>query len=284
MSILDIVIAFVPYINLIVVVSLLSRPESRKRGLQVLALSLIAGGLYAAIWSMLFVGMLKDVPLLAWFDTLLRRLLSAWASQPYGWIWIILAVAIPALIVRYVQSRRLARAWRILAARTGLDYKPGGCLGLSRRAEITGHYRQRQLELYTYAPLFTDNVLDEMRLVLSVANPLDLYIRLEYMPAWRVINALLKTRHRVKIGDQAFDAAFTLTSKPPTLVSAVFASSRLRQRLFRLREYTTIKLDQTYLSLEQTRQECDAGYLHFCLDLLSDLADNIEQLGKSCSS
>ncbi len=164
-----------------------------------------------------------------------------------------------------------------------MDYKPGGCFGLSRRAEVTGHYRDRKLTLYTYAPLFTDNVFDNTRLVLSVANPLDLDIRLEYMPAWRVINALLKARNQVQIGDEAFDAAFTLTSTHPTLAFRVFTPPELRQRLFRLREYTTIELEQTYLSLEHTRRECDADYLHFCLDLLSDLADGIEQLSGSRS-
>jgi hypothetical protein len=271
---MDLVIACVPYLNLVVVVSLLSRPESRKRGLQMLAISLIASGLYAAIWQLFFVGVLKDVPLLAWLDML------PWRSQLFL-ISIILALTFLALALRYIQSRRLARAWQTLAQRTGLDYKPGGCLGLSRRAEVTGHYRNRKLELYTYAPLFTDSVLDETRLVLSVANPLDLDIRLDYMPAWRVINTLLKTRDQVQIGDQAFDAAFTLTSKHPTLVSAVFAAPKLRQRFFRLREYTTLELKQTTLSLERAGRECNTDYLNFCLDLLSDLADAIEQSMKS---
>jgi hypothetical protein len=144
---------------------------------------------------------------------------------------------------------------------------------------VTGSYRKRTLELYTYAPLFTDNVLDQTRLVLSVANPLGLDIRLTYMPAWRVINALLKARHQVQTGEKAFDAAFTLTSERPALAAKIFASPELRQRLFRLREYTTLELKQTTLSLEHTRRECDTDYLHFCCDLLSDLADRIENLG-----
>ncbi len=276
LSSMDLVIALVPYLNLVVAVSLLSRPESRKRGWQVLGLSLITSGLYAAAWSLLFVEILRDVPFLAWFDTL------PWDTQAF-WVRVSLAIALPSLTVRYIQSRRLAYAWRRLATRTGLDYrldyKPGGCLGFSRRAQITGQYRKRTLELYTYAPLFTDNVLDQTRLVLSVANSLNLDIRLEYMPAWRVINALLKARHQVQVSDEAFDAAFTLASEHPALTAKVFASPKLRHRLFRLREYTTLELKQTALSIEHAGRECNADYLHFCCDLLSDLADRIEKLG-----
>jgi hypothetical protein len=216
--------------------------------------------------------MLRDLSFLAWLDSV------PWDTQSF-WIRISLGIAIPTLTVRYIQSRRLAHAWRELATRIGLDYKPGGCLGFSRRAQVAGNYRKRKLELYTYAPLFTDNVLDVTRLVLSVANPLDLDIRLIYMPAWRAINGLLKARHQVQIGEAAFDAAFTLTSEHPSLATRVLTSSELREHLFHLREYTTLELKQTYLSLENSGRECDADYLHFCCDLLSDLADRIENLG-----
>lgn len=269
---LDIIVAFVPYINFIVAISYLLRVESRKRGLKMLAISLIVNGLCSAIGRLLFVSV-SDVPFLTWLDRVSWNLPSNW------WIWIVLALAIPSLTIRYVQSRKLARTWQALATRTRLDYKPSGCLGLSRRAHITGYYRERKLLLYTYFPLLINKILDETRLELSVANPSDLQIRLEYVPAWQVINVLLKTRNQVQVGDEAFDAAFTLYSKDPVLASRVFTSPGMRQSLFRLREYTTIELNQTHLSLEHTGRECDMDYLYFCFDTLSDLADVIERLG-----
>lgn len=254
-------------------ISYLLRRESRKRGLIIMVISFIVNGLCSASYKLLFVRV-SDIPSLTWLDRISWELPSDW------WVWIILLIVTSSVVIRCFQSRKLARNWQALAKRTKLDYTPGGWLGLSRRARITGYYRERDLLLYTYNPLLINNVIDRTHLELSVINPSDLKLRLEYMPAWQVINKLFQERNQVQIGDDAFDAAFTLYSKDPMLASKVLFSQDLRQGLFRLHEYTTIELDQTRLSLEYTGRERDLDYLYFCFNILSDLADVLDGLDK----
>jgi hypothetical protein len=94
------------------------------------------------------------------------------------------------------------------------------------------------------------------------------------MPAWRVVNQLFKQRNQVQTGDEAFDSAFTLYSEDPESAASSFSPVELHQSLYRLRENTTIELQQTRLSLEHTGRESDIDYLYFCFDVLSDLADS----------
>jgi hypothetical protein len=268
LSKLDILLALVPYLNFIVSISYLLRQESRVRGLKILVMALVVNSLCALANRLMFVR-LSDLPTLAWLDKISWDLPSDW------WVWAIILFVAASLAVRCVITIRLARSWRALAKRAGLDFKPGGCLGFSRRARVSGNYRGRGLSLYTYNPYLIDNVIDETRLELSVANPSDLGFRLEYMPAWRVVNQLFKERDQVQTGDEAFDAAFTLYSEDPESAASAFSPAELRQSLYRLRENTTIELQQTRLSLEHTGRERDADYLYFCFDVLSDLADAI---------
>ena len=57
----------------------------------------------------------------------------------------------------------------------------------------------------------------------------------------------------------------------------VLASPKLRQRLLRLREQTTIEASGDWLSLERSGLEKNADYLCFCLDLMSGLACAVEE-------
>lgn len=93
-----------------------------------------------------------------------------------------------------------------------------------------------------------------------------------------MFNKLINERNRVVIGDDAFDAAYTIYSNDPELVSKVINSQEVRKGLFRLREFTTIELNQDQLSLERTGRECEKDYLQFCFDIMSDLADAVERI------
>lgn len=175
LSSLDIFLAFFPYINFIVSISYLVRLERRKRGLKLLGISLIVNGLCSIANRLLFVRV-SDLPFLAWHKRISWKIPADW------WIWIILVLVIASFAIRWAQGRRLALNWQALARRNKLEYKPGGCLGFSRRARIAGFYRERKLSLYTYHPYLIDNIIDQTRLELTIANRSNLHMCLEHMP------------------------------------------------------------------------------------------------------
>jgi len=184
---------------------------------------------------------------------------------------------VPVVLIYLVRVRRQASAWRKLAARTRLQYKPAGCLSTTG-AQVVGKYRGRRVDLYAYSPS-VDDVLDAMCIKLQVSNPEDGCLALAHTPIGRAIGSFLVPRRQVQTGDELFDRQFSISSKPQSFAAAVLVLPDLRQRLLHLRENTTIEFKGGQLSLERAALEWDEAYLHFLFDLLCELADAVESAG-----
>jgi hypothetical protein len=223
-------------------------------------------------WRVFFVGAVRGSVLtnglFALFDSVSER-----SGQWLVWGFV-LSVAVPIMLAYLARVRRQVSAWRRLAARTGPEFKPSGCLSTTG-PRIVGTYRGRQVDLYRYSPSI-DDVLDEMCIRLQVNNPGGGYLRLDHAPIGRAIGVLLWPQKQTRTGDEVFDRQFSITSRPEAFAAAVLASSDLRQRLLHVRESTTIELRGEQLSLERAGLEGDEAYLHFLFDLLCELAGAAE--------
>jgi hypothetical protein len=167
------------------------------------------------------------------------------------------------------------RAWRGLAARTGLAYRGRRILGIPRPGRISGTYRGRGCTLYTHKEL---GIELRMCVVLSLDNQ-----------AAGAMSVLWR---------QHLDQPFLIRRSQPTqLVDDLFASDSLGQRLQDVAQRTRshsyhVELSGHLLKFEQKLQTfCPGGgkqryvdHLQALLDVLCDVADAIEKMLKQPAS
>ncbi|MBN1876324.1 MAG: hypothetical protein JXA33_19015 [Anaerolineae bacterium] len=195
-------------------------------------------------------------------------------SRYFFWA-VVFIVCVPVVLIYFVGLRRQTAAWKALAAQTGLVFVHGSWL-LPDRGRISGRYRGRDVELYTYTPIISDDPTRVMCLTLQVRNPTGGTLRLDRSSAGRVIGDFFQARAQFQSGIAAFDRAFTVQSKPSEFARSILHNPLLCQHLSYLREGSTVEVQECQLLLERLGRESDITYLHFCLDVLSELADVLE--------
>jgi hypothetical protein len=250
----------------------LTQPHTRLRGKRLLALAVIAALIWVASTHFFFGSVFAETPVeRAFFDAFTRTI-----EFRYFFVVLTFAIIVPVVLIYRTGMVRQMASWRELAEETGMAFRRGSWL-LPGRAKVTGSYRGRTLELYSYSPIIRDDPTRFMCLILQVNNVAQGTLRLERELIVRLIMGFLNPQQQHHSGDVAFDRAFLVKSEPPKFATSLLGHPVLRQHLCHLRVGTTIELKGTHLSLKRVGSESDMVYLHFCLDVMSELADAIER-------
>jgi hypothetical protein len=167
--------------------------------------------------------------------------------------------------------------WRELAERTGLHCHARGLL-LGSSVHVAGTYRQRPLTLY--AQKQGKGQVQSTRIELHVNNPARASLRLRG-PFTRdsaltdsVTRNLFQTTDAQQIGQER---SFFIRSQPLYLATVLPHTRPLWDRLLALEPLINIELDGHTLSFDRLGVLTDVDELHALFELLSDLADSIEQ-------
>lgn len=172
----------------------------------------------------------------------------------------------------YASRRARLRAWGELAGRTGLALEPGSFFVPSR---LTGTYRGHSLTLDTFTRGSRKRRTTYTRIVIFVNNQANIYLALYEEGLFSKIGKVFGAED-VQIGDEEVDRRFRIKSRPANFAAVLFTSINLRSKLLQARS-VNIAVDGRELHFEQRGVERDTDYLVFLFDLLSDLADLVEQ-------
>jgi hypothetical protein len=168
------------------------------------------------------------------------------------------------------------RPWSELAARTGLACHVRGMF-LGSSVYVNGTYRERKLNLYTTRQ--GKGQVQSTRIELGISNPTGASLRMRG-PFKRketfdkVTSNLFATTEARQFGQ---DQSFFVRSRPIHLATALHANRPLWDSLLDLQALTNIELDENRLLFEQLGVLTDVDQLHRLCDLLSDIADTLEQ-------
>ncbi len=197
---------------------------------------------------------------------------------------VILMLSGALLIVERSIIREVVEAWQQLANQTDLTHHPRTgksllpSLILGDVGRVSGIYQGYQVSVD--AKRVTPNQPATcVTLELQQAIEGDLILTYRHYPdPYALIEAKLTT----------FKQAFEIQQQPEHFGDPIITSSSLRARLLRLHQGTTLRIHKTRIELQQQARgwsiggpgvhglEQDVAYLHFLLDLLSDLAEVIE--------
>lgn len=216
----------------------------------------------------LFGGLLAGVALTSSGEAVGERLFG---------IGVVFAILALAWIDNRFETRGKERPWRELADRTGLECQVGGFLA-GYAVQVAGSYRGRALTLYT--PKKGKSQVPLTRIELVVANEAHAAFRLRG-PFPRdtdrhdpVISGLFATTRAQQFGD---DQRFFIRSQPIHIATALLSRQPVWSNLLQLDTLTTIELEDRMLMLEQVGVIVDVEQLQRMFDLLSDLAEIIQQ-------
>ena len=199
-------------------------------------------------------------------------LLPALACSCFGLAVVVIGGAIYLYVRRGVDD--INRTWGELGLTTGLTLKPAAAFS---QPELTGTYRQRPLHLYTYSVGTHDNRTVYTAITLAIAGPSG--ASLEITPASSIGNVLgrMIKAQDVQIGDPAFDGRFVIKSDPPEFAARVLGDDRLRARVGEIPAAFRIAIEPGNVEYSRRGLEEDAQLLVRLFNVLSDLADQIEQ-------
>ncbi len=152
----------------------------------------------------------------------------------YFFVVLAFAIIIPVVLIYRIGMVRQMASWRELAEETGMAFRKGSWL-LPGRAQVTGSYRGRALELYSYSPIIRNDPTRVMCLTLQVNNVVQGTLRLEHELIIRLIMGFLNPQQQYHSGDVAFDRAFLVESEPPEFATSLLGHPVLRQHLCHLR-------------------------------------------------
>jgi hypothetical protein len=192
-----------------------------------------------------------------------------------------LGVAAGIITLAWVDNRADARSkecsWRALADRTGLTYHDHGVLA-GHTVAVSGTYRARTVHLSTTKQ--GKGQVQSTRIELRIANQGEVSLRLRgpfnrnAATLDRVTSNLFETSEAQQFGS---DQRFFVRSKPVHLATALLADKPLWSRLLALKPLVSIECDEMTLIFETLGVIRDVEYLTMLVDLLSDVADTIEQ-------
>jgi hypothetical protein len=178
------------------------------------------------------------------------------------------------LYQRFYKPKVGTRAWPELAVRIGMTYKPPtGPWSNRSPPHVAGIYRgyDLKLDLARVAHGVVDDgiALYRTRVVLSPKRKINGYVILKRK--WYFWS------HGVEVGDEQFDRRLVVDSRPEDLITQIFASPELRQRL--LQTYLlTFKVSDLGLLFEKAGVENNIERLQSLFDLVCDIAEVTEQV------
>ena len=188
---------------------------------------------------------------------------------------VIILVSGALLIVERFIVQEAAEAWQQFANQTNLTHNSRTLSFFSRNlitwgvGQVSGIYRGHQVSVYTKRITPYQRVTC-MTLKLKQAFRGDLTLTYVHYPdPYALIEAKPTT----------FEQAFEIQQQPEHFGDCVITSPPLRSRLLRMHQGTTLRIHKTRIELQQQARpgvygiEQDAAYMHFLLDLLSDLAE-----------
>ncbi|MEA3397536.1 MAG: hypothetical protein U9R05_08750 [Chloroflexota bacterium] len=261
-----------PVLGMGLAIYYLTQSHTRLRGKRLLALAVIVALIWAVGMHFSFWSVFAEAPV----DRAFFGVFTEAIESRYFFVVLAFAIIVPVVLIYRIGMVRQVASWRELAEETSLAFRRGSWL-LPGKAQVTGSYRGRALKLYSYSPIIRDDPTRVTCLILQVNNVVHGTLRLERELIIRLIMGFLNPQQQYHSGDVAFNRAFLVESEPPEFATSLLGHPVLRQHLRRLRAGTTIELKGTYLSLKRVGSERDVVYLHFCLDVMSELADAIER-------
>jgi hypothetical protein len=170
-----------------------------------------------------------------------------------------------------------AHSWSQLAEQTGLTYTAGRIL-MGQGVYVTGTYRGRALTLTTRRQ--GKGQVQSTRIDLRVDNPMGARLRMRgpflrgAVEVDTVTSDLFGTTQARPFGD---DRRFFIRSHPLHLATMLVGTRPLWDELLALEPLTNIELEEQTLSFERLGVLRDAATLQQLFDLLSDIADVLEQ-------
>jgi hypothetical protein len=188
---------------------------------------------------------------------------------------VIILLSSALLIVERFIVQEAAEAWQQFASQTNLTHTSRTLSFFSRNlitwgvGQVSGIYREHQVSVYTKR-ITPYQRATCMALELKRAFKGDLTLTyMHYPDPYALIEAKPTT----------FEQAFEVQQQPAHFGDRVIASPSLRSRLLRMHQGTTLRIHKTRIELQQQARpgvygiEQDAAYMHFLLDLLSDLTE-----------
>lgn len=166
--------------------------------------------------------------------------------------------------------------WQRLAAQTGLQCIVGG-FWTSYAVTIQGAYRKRTLRMYTR---HLGQSTEVTRIELDIPNNKQIELKIRGPFTEKEIQHSIITLHmlgEVTTQEAGAQSHFLFGSNSPTAIKTVQSDKVWWSEAARLQQITTIEFEQSTLVFEQIGLLRDVGKLHMIYDLLSDLADTIEQ-------
>jgi hypothetical protein len=162
--------------------------------------------------------------------------------------------------------------WVCLAERTGLTFDPGKLLGVG--PNISGRYRGHELFLRTLTRGGKNKIYTHI--IMDLNNRSTLYLHLYDEGAKSKIADRL-CANQIKSGDDSLDERFIICGKPETLAVNLLSNESLREKLLHARLINIEIFDQN-LHYERVGEETDINYLIYLLDLLDEIAENVDLL------
>jgi hypothetical protein len=197
-------------------------------------------------------------------------------------VWAIVIVVVfvgIAVLVSYLQRKAEGRAWGELASQLGLAFEPGA--NPWAPPAVKGTYGGHALVLDTFSRLRWHGQHANRKLftraVMTVSNPADLQLALYEESVFSQMGKILGVTD-IQVGDAAIDRRFTIKGRPEEQIKTLLTSEALRQSLLSVRSIN-LSLEGTTIRYEHPGVEKDVTRLRSVLDLLSEFATAVEQIG-----
>lgn len=172
-------------------------------------------------------------------------------------------------------------SWQEVATRTGLTCKVSGWLQ-GAAVSVVGTYRTRLVTLFS--PTLGKAQVASTRIEVMIENPTEAALRVRgpfkrnEVLYDRVTNNLFAGSNSRQFGN---DQRFFIRSNPIHLATSLVSAKTVWPILEKLEHLVSLELNGNTLSFEQTGILRDVEQLQSLFDLLSDLADMIEQRNKA---
>ena len=200
----------------------------------------------------------------------------------------LLAIFVIAMLIVLVPRKYKyeIRPWADFAAELGMKFEASDDLSLKFSRTAWGVYRGRAMKLDTYIKSTTAGKIFHVASAFlgGGGSSGTLYTRIQRGLKLNNSGLLSLELHKRKrtmplqeigTGDREFDRLYTLTGSPPGLVSPIFSSPILRDRLRELKG--SLKVDVRGLHYEERGYVKDPVRLRMLFNLLADVSAEIEK-------
>jgi hypothetical protein len=202
--------------------------------------------------------------------------LMAYLTNPL--FLVLIAFIVLLLAFNTVQKLGRGRAWKQIAAETGLQFSQHRT-GTYTDQQLGGVYRKRSLTL-------TERESQEYRADrhrdsqegnrADTDTEIRLAIDAPQSVKMKIVRVIVLGEAARVTGDTELDRRFDISSVPTGLAQKALAPSAIRSQLSRLKVGSTIRVEDSKLIFNQAGRISDGRYLRFLFEFLSGLADGVE--------